>query len=271
MEEESKMGAIWAKLALATVLVVAATGGFWAPAAGANTGDVLADIQAPGSGVAFDGQALCYTDTAGLVLNAVTPTGAQAAPDVAITGATGVQALTYDLTRNVFWGVDSTGLTVYTVNKSGLALLQFAINPATDLPGLCGSLTGCSTTIDGLAYDATDDSLWFLPNGSTRIYHIDTGGNPLGYVDVSSLGCTRATGIASDSDSLYATACGRVIRAAKTDTGTSSVASSFAAPSLTSGDVECDDVTFPNADAEWIRDTVDGHLRAEQIPAGTCV
>jgi hypothetical protein len=48
------------------------------------------------------------------------------------------------------------------------------------------------------------------------------------------------------------------------------VLSSFAAPTATSGDVECDDVTFGTADALWIRDTATAHLRAVQIASGSC-
>jgi hypothetical protein len=260
---------VWAKLALFAG-VVAAIGAIWVPTAGATTGDVLATVSAPDAGAAFDGNDLFYTDTAGAILHSIASNGVSDQQAVPVVGAAGLQGLTYDVTRNVFWATDSTGLTVYTVDRTGLALLQFAINPLTDLPGLCGSLTGCSSTISDLAYDATDDSLWYLPVGSSRVYHIDTAGNALGYLDLGSVGCSTVSGLAAGETSLYLSGCGRVIRAAKTDTGTSSVLSSFASPVTSAREIECDDVSFAPASALWMRDRATGALRAVQIAGGSC-
>jgi hypothetical protein len=249
--------------------------------AGAAVGDVRADIAAGapgGASVAFDGQNLYYTDRNGVVLHSMSSTGA-ARPDVPIVGAAGLNALTYDVTHDFFWAVDSTGLTIYQLTRDGLAWPQFVLVPALDLPGLCDVPTGCSTVVSGLAYDAKTDSLWYAPQSSQRVYHLTTAGQLIGYFDTNETSgslfpdclTNGVTGLAAGADSVYVAAgdCTKGFRYAKSDTQTATKLSTFRAPGG-SGDVECDNVTFP-ATVVWVRSVADGHLRAVEVTPGTCV
>jgi hypothetical protein len=273
------MGSRAVRLAVITAALVLLGFG-QAELAGAAVGDVRADIAAGAPGgvsVAFDGQNLYYTDRNGVVLKSVTPAGS-ARPSVPIVGAAGLNALTYDVTHDFFWAVDSTGLGVYQVTRDGFASMQFVLVPALDLPGLCDVALGCSAVVSGLAYDATNDSLWYAPQGSQRIYHFTTAGQPIGYFDTNETSgslfpdCTTngVSGIAAGANSLYIAAgdCASAFRYTKSDTQTAVKLTTFKAPAG-SGDVECDDVTFA-ATVVWVRSVSDGHLRAVEVAPGTC-
>jgi hypothetical protein len=246
----------------------------------AAIGDVLRDVPAGSPGgvsVGFDGKNLYYTDRNGVVLHSVTPTGS-ARPDVPIVGAAGLNALSYDATHDLFWAVDSTGLAVYQLTRDGLAWPQFVLLPALDLPGLCDLPTGCSTVVSGLAYDAKTDSLWYAPQLSQRIYHLTTAGQLIGYFDTNETSgslfpdclTNGVSGLAAGADSVYLAAgeCTKGFRYAKSDSLTATKLSTFRAPA-SSGDLECDSVTF-SATVVWVRSVGDGHLRAVEVAPGTC-
>ena len=248
----------------------------------AAPGSVVADFATEdgkgGVGVAFDGHELYYTDANGLVLHRMATNGAKK-PDIPVLGATGIKTLAYDVTHDWFWGVDATGLGVYIIQKDGLARLRFVIEPVLHLPGLCKSLTGCSTLVTGFAYDAQTDSLWYAPEGSPRVYHFNTVGDLLGYFDVDtgasalSPDCmtNRAYGLAAGKTELYVTAggCGNVFRYSKSDENTATKLGWLAQPGPKAADAECDDLSF-TVHVVWVHDSVDGNIRALEIPPGTC-
>jgi hypothetical protein len=247
--------------------------------AAAAPGTVLANLTPPGvvggSSVAFDGQYLYYTDAVGTMLHRITP-GGVAGTDVPIVGGAPINALTYDASHDIFWGVDATGLNVYQIQKNGLAALQFTILPLLDLPGSCNLLAGCSSTVSGLAYDATTDSLWYLPQSSQRVYHFNTAGQLLGYFDTANVpACAdnAVTGIAAGASVVYLTAgsCTNAFQYAKSDSGTGTTLSSFPVGGIQSAGAACDSITFPGTTALWVRDAGTGQLQAVEIPAGTCV
>jgi hypothetical protein len=273
------MGCRAVRLAVLTAAVLLAGLGH-AQFASAAVGDVRADLPAGAPGgvsAAFDGKNLYYTDRNGVLLHSMSTAGVPR-PDVPIVGAVGLNALTYDVTHDFFWAVDSTGLGVYQLTRDGFASLQFALIPAVDLPGLCDVATGCSTVVSGLAYDATTDSLWYAPQLSQRIYHLNTAGQLLGYFDTNDASgslfpdCATngVSGLAAGADSLYVAAgnCAKGFRYTKSDTQSALKVSAFKAPAG-SGDLECDNVTFP-ATVVWTRSVADGHLRAVEVAPGTC-
>jgi hypothetical protein len=240
----------------------------------ASMGTVLADIAPPaaigGAGVAFDGQYLYYTDISGSVLHRISPSGVPAT-DVPLLGGVAISTITYDASHDVLWGVDATGLNVYRIEKDGWAWIQFTLIPVLDLSGSCNSLAGCSTTVSGLAYDGTDDSLWYVPQGSQRVYHFNTAGQSLGYFDTANIpDCSTngVTGIAAGASVLYLTAgtCSRGFQYTKTGTKLSS----FQVGGMQSAAASCDNATFLNTTALWVRDAANGHLRAIEIVNGTC-
>jgi hypothetical protein len=250
-----------------------------APRAWAATGNVLADIAPPAStggvSAAFDGHDLYYTSLGGAVLHRSSPSGF-ADTDIPLLGGVGINAITYDASHDVFWGVDATGLNVYRIERDGWVGLEFTIIPTLDLPGQCNSFTGCSPTVSGLAYDATNDSLWYLPQGSSRVYHFNTAGQSLGYFDTANLpdcASNGVTGIAAGASVLYLTAgsCSRGFQYAKSDTGAGTKLSSFSVGGIQSAGASCDNTSFPSKTALWVRDASTGHLRAIEIAAGTCM
>ena len=267
-----------AKAVTLTVAAASAVGAF-APAAAAAPGDRVADLLLPdapkGVSVAFDGKYLYYTELNGLTLNRIGTDGVTGRDSVAIVGAPGINALTYDATKDKFWAVDATGLTFYLVDKSGAATLQFAITPVTHLPGLCGNTLGCSPVVDGLAYDSITDTLWYSPKGSQRVYHFSTVGDYLGYVDANlAPECTAfgTAGVAAGRNQLYVTSsgCARTFEYTKNNAlGTAARTADFLSFTGKAADAECDSTTFATH-VLWVRDAEDGHVRAFELPAGMC-
>ena len=82
----------------------------------------------------------------------------------------GLGALAYDATRNALWagrGCGSSG-DVWLIQLDGTKSVTGSAPKFT--PGLGGCLD------DGIAYDATDDTLYYSPDGSTQIEHDNTNG-----------------------------------------------------------------------------------------------
>jgi hypothetical protein len=268
-------------LGLATVLLL-----ICANSAVAAPGDKLTEIFPPdsnfGVSVAFDGQFLYYTNYNGTVLHRVTPTNT-GHQDFAIVGPPGVNAFTFDVTRNAFWAVDSTGMGVWLIPRpaptdvSVIGTLQFTVNPANDTPGNCDNGFGCEALVDGFGYDGTDDSLWYSPDASERIYHydttMDTDGSAilLGFIDVNDppndmtaeCGFNYSSGVAAGANDLWLAAdgCDHYFRYSKTGTKIAS----FPYDSERAEDDECDNITFAPLSALWVRDAL-GRLAAFEQP-----
>jgi Cutinase len=104
-------------------------------------------------------------------------------------------ALAWDATDGQLWGgaYDGTG-NVYTIDPvTGATTLQFTFNfPAGD--DCDGSYSGY---IDGLAYDASDGTLWLSDDGGTILFHVDTSGNVLGSWTVPNSKCNQGIAVAN--------------------------------------------------------------------------
>jgi hypothetical protein len=262
----------------------------------AGAGDLVADVLVPEAevvwprglapSVGFDGQSLYYLDYAGSVLHriAAPPPGASIGTghlDVPIMGApSGVMTIAYDRGRDLFWAVSGDGLTIYQLTKSGNATLAFRIDPATDRPGL---QAGPAATEVKIAYDGTDDTLWYSPDATTRIYHYRTTPDMFGtatlvtanpYIEVDTTaqcGYSQSSGVASGGASLFVSVAGCPYYFEFTKSG--SLVGAYAYTWLgaqSTQDIECDDVTY-GAPVFWIKDGYDGHIRAfEQPRPGAC-
>ena len=275
------MGMSGARVAILVAVLVSVFLGT-AREAGAAPGRVVSELAAPNAAgarsIAFDGDFLYYTDGNGLVLHGIAPTGASAW-SVPIVGAVGVQALAHDQTRGSFWAVDASGINVFRLGKDGIATPEFTIIPALDLPGSCKSLLGCSTKVS-IAYDATSDSLWYLPEGSPRVYRFDAAGHPVGYFDLdlatNGLGpeCapTAASGIAAGRDHVYLVggSCSKAFQYEKGELAAATKLATYSSSWTQAGDIECDDVTYGTT-VGWLHDASTGRLVAIELPQGTCV
>ena len=267
----------------------------------AAPGDLIADVSTPeaamawplgiAKAVAFDGQYLYYAEYAGSVLHRINvpPPGASTATghiDIPIVGTpSGVMTIAYDGGRSVFWAVSGDGTAIYVISKTGMATRQFTINSATGLPGNCKA-TPCSAEVK-ISYDRVDDTIWYSPDTTRRVYHFQTTGDALGngvlvatnpYVDVDvppndmSAQCpygSYVSGIASGGSDLFFenSACNYYFDYTKTGVQVAAIPHGI----LTSGGLACDNVSY-SVSVIWMRAGWDGHIYAfEQPGANACV
>lgn len=275
-------------------LVLAAVLGSTRPAAAAP-GDLVADVLVPEAevvwprglapSVAFDGRDLYYLDYAGSVLHriAAPPPGASVGTghvDAPITGApSGIMAIAYDRGRDIFWATGGDGLSIYRLSKSGAATLAFRVDPD-DRPGF---QAGPAATEVKIAYDRADDTLWYAPDATTRVYHYRTAadlvgsavlvaGNP--YIDVdmtAQCGYSQTSGVAVGGSSLFVSVAGCPFYFEYARSGAQLASHAYSWSGQQSAqDVECDDLTYGVA-VFWIKDGYDGHIRGfEQPRSGAC-
>lgn len=259
------------------------TGGLPAPTRPSFlVGDVVSTqpLPFPGNdvGIAFDGTRIFYNDAQGTnQLIGFKP----GAPPTLVTTVTVVDAIgnridldamAYDVTRDVLWAVQFNTENIYTVDRvTGLATFQFSA------AGKCLRCIGSYK--DGLAFDAgnpadpSDDALWFsydvdfgvyklsIPTG-TEIEHFDVRG-PDGmagtaddiHPDLSNFG---NSGIAVGGRLLYLATDGggSIIRVDKVSKAFVDV---LATPGARPEDMECDPVTFAPKEVMWVREFEDAN------------
>src|SRR3989441_231390 len=236
----------------------------------AQTGTVLRSfVPSPtgnGRAVAFDGgTTLYYTRLGDVNIYRATTSGASLGPIPLPEEGGRVQcgALAWDSTAQQLWcgSYNGTG-SVYTVNPStGFASLQFTHAFANDS---CYGAEGEGASIDGLAFDPSDSTLWLSGDAARTLYHVTTAGGSIGafsvpfYPGSESLGCN--TGIAVAPGGFIELALQRgadlgphvIVKVSKSDPST--VVDSFVALTTdTPGieDVEFDGVTFAPKCAVW--------------------
>jgi hypothetical protein len=283
-------------LAAAALVVFQVLGGQAQPAAAAP-GDLIADITIPetadllwargiAKAIGFDGRYLYYAEYAGALLHRidVPPPGASAAAghiDIPIKGApSGIMAISYDATRDAFWAVGGDGLSIYLLAKTGEATLRYTIDPIADRPGNCK--VGCQNEAK-INYDGADDTIWYAPDTSFRIYHYQSSPDILGtaalvaatpFVDVdvapndmvAQCGYSQVSGLAVGGADLFITVAGCPYYFEYSKSGTKVAWYPEQPPS--SGDMECDNLSF-GVSVLWARDGWNGHIRAYEQPAAS--
>ena len=292
----------------AFVLVLASLGlgGAWPAAAAA--GNQVADVATPEGavpeiGVTFDGQYLYYAERNGAVVHRIDVPPACGSPcvtstatghvDIPVTaplnplGIGGINAMSYDAGRGLFWAVGGDGLSIYQVTKAGIATLAFSIDPVLGRPGACKTTVCWSTLVDGLAYDRADDTIWYKPDASNRIYHYLLQGDVLGkavlaptpYVDTdiapndlaSQCGFNYPSWVAVGGADLFVGADKCQYYFEFTKAGTKVGWAAYNTRGTPDGDAECDNLSY-TVSVFWARDVNDGHIRAfEQPAAAACV
>jgi len=264
----------------------------------AGTGDLVADIVTNEGGgllwptaispsVAFDGQYLYYTNYAGSVLHRidVPPVGAGPTPatgivDIPITGAmSGIMTLAWDSGRGLFWAVSGDGSAIYQLTRTGIATQIFRIGPA-DRPGF---QTGPFPVETKITYDRGDDTIWYSPDATSRIYHYTTTPTMLGtatlaptpYVDVNvtaQCGFNQASGVGTGGSSLFVTVtgCPFLFEYSKTGAQLNFYPINYAGAQSTQQPA-CDNLSYA-VPVFWIKDGYASRIRAFEQPAGTpCV
>ena len=226
-----------------------------------RTGTACASYNAAGNhssvgvGVAFDGTNLlasCYSDN---TITAVSPLDGSKVVIHPITGASSLGALAWDNGRSVVWGCSSF---------SGVGTIDLTTNSFT----YKFSSYGC---FDGLAYDASDDTIWASGDGAGSVQHWTVTGGLISTTSISGkIGGCGNSGIAVGGPKLYLAnnGCSQIYEVAK-DFSTSTLFASF--PRRIE-DMECDNVSFASSGkgAIWSIDAYDNVLNAWEIPAGSC-
>jgi len=248
---------VGAVVALALVAWLGASVG----ANGTNLRTITADTTGTacpsvGVGIAFDGTNLLISCSSDNSVVAVSPVnGAQAPAGIHfITGASSLGALAWDNGRKLLWACSGVS-TIGTIDLS-----TNAFTPAF-------TSAGC---FDGLAYDASDDSLWSSPDATSSITHYSIGGSPLGGPFSPVLGSCGNSGIAVGGPLLYLAndGCSEIYTSDKAFSTSPVLFATFPARLE---DMECDNLTFAPLGAMWSKDAFDNILNAWEIPAGSCV
>ena len=282
------LGAIFA-------LVLAQSAASVANVARAASGDLIADVVVPepyprytSPSVASDGRYLYYTEYGGSTLHRIDipPAGSSGTGtgevDAPIQGApSGIMTLSYDAGRDAFWAVGSDALSIYLLSKTGAATLMYRVDSATDRPGFVP--VGDFPNEIKIAYDGTDDTIWYSSDAGVRIYHYHTYADADGtavlvsatpYIDVNvapndmqtECGFSQSSGVATGGTGLFVTisGCNYLFEFTKTGTKVAAYLLPYRGPSTQ--DLECDDQSYSVA-VFWIRDGYDGHIRAFEQPS----
>jgi hypothetical protein len=226
-----------------------------------RTGDATGAI---GTGLAFDGESLlvsCWYDDTIVEINPAN--GAQIAIHT-ISGLTSsgslIGALAWDNTTSSLWACNA-------FNRVG------TIDLTTNAFTFKFTVVGC---VDGLAYDANDDTIWASADAAATVQHYQLGGTLISSTNVSGSLCPGggncgSSGIAVGGEKLYlANNGGQEIFEAAKDFSTVTL---FATFPRRLEDLECDNITFlaANKAAIWSNDAYDNILNAWEIPNGVCL
>lgn len=156
----------------------------------------------------------------GFVLDSPTITTAQTLPDV--TGSTAGKGFTntglaYDAGADTFWcGNDGRGEPSDTTHDP--SIVNLSKDGSTVISQIdVSSIYASATSVQGVAIDTSDDSLWFALPTEGRVYNVDKDGS-----NASFLSITSANGVAyhSDNDTLITLTTGGQLRERNKSTGT---------------------------------------------------
>jgi RHS repeat-associated protein len=264
-----RLGAAAASASLAAGLLAAI------PAtARAATGDEVGQVtfsqacsSGIGVGITYDGSNLWYS------CHNQSPDLFRADPTTgAVTGswdiAGGLGSLAYDASRNAIWaGWSGPGEgNIWLVSLDASHSVTSSSVAFSTCPQLC-----FIDIDDGLAYDASDDSLYISPDTSTTVYHYSTTGTALGSFPWAGTSCYNS-GLGLGGNDLYegSDGCNEVWVVAKSNPST--VLLSFSTGGVRDESLTCDPNTFAaqGDTVMWSKEAYSPIAYAFQIPAGSC-
>jgi hypothetical protein len=254
--------------------------------ANAATGDLVGSVtfsqdcgSGLGVGITYDGSSLwysCYASSPDLLR--ADPTTGTVTASYNIEG--GLGALAYDAVRNAIWAGPGGG----SSNAIYLIQLDASHNVGSSAAAFTPtSFSGEPTLDDGLAYDGTNDSLYFSPDVATTISHYTTTGalfpdNGANWAGIKAGSTCYNSGLGLGGSDLYegSDGCSHVYVATKTDPSTST----FDFSTLVAGDpnfrdegLTCDPNTFASQGKQvmWSKEAYSPmRAHAFEIPAGSC-
>jgi hypothetical protein len=271
----------------ATGLVVAAC--ITPGEAAAATGDLLLSFDASAAGVpkcvsgftatgvAFDGHDLILSCTGDDTLHRVDPVSLTYNGATTIGGlpSTGLGALAWDAGRQRLWACNAPN-TVVLIDLDSAATDAFGPLSLTTMP-----VEGC---VDGLAYDASDDTLWTSEDVAGLVQHYDLSGGLIAefqFSNVITAGPYGNAGIAVGASDLFLGELSGVNTIWQVPSDFSG-STAFISGQGRTEDLECDDHTFASlggVSALWSLTPVGGpgggspydrNLRAWELPGGVC-
>lgn len=262
-------------LILSSCLLVAISMG--AVPASANPGDQLGLVNVPyptstlGVSVAVNcDRVIFYTNYQDPYLYKTDKTGAALGvlplTDSVTGGPVTLGEMSYDNTIGKLWaGTDNqTPQRVYIVDmNTGVCTYMFSTPEA----------AGGFPLVDGLGYDAGDNTIWVSPDVSTDIFHyspggaylgsitpLDPGGNPFGSVSGVTVGLGNTLYIGRNGF-------GQIVRINKS---TGAYIASFATPGGRDEGLECDQFSFFPKWVLWSKDAYNNTITAIEVDPATC-
>jgi hypothetical protein len=260
-----------------------------AGAANAATGDLVGSVtfsqdcsSGLGVGITYDGSSLWYSCAGSSTdLLRADPLTGNVTASYTIEG--GLGALAYDATRNAIWagpGLGSSGA-IYLIQLDASHNVTSSAAAFTPAPGSFG---GSGSLDDGLAYDGTNDSLYYSPDGSTTISHYTTTGalladNGANWAGITAGSACYNSGLGLGGSDLYqgSDGCSHVYVATKTDPSTSTFDFSTQVagdPNFRDEGLTCDPNTFAASQGKQVMWSKEAYspMRAHafEIPSGSC-
>ena len=184
-----------------------------------------------------------------------------------------VSAVAWDTKRQMLWGAMANAVYLIDPNEGSRAPTSFQFRP-----GVQGSYL-----VDGLAYDSSDDSLYYAPDSNPNIYHFSLGtdGRPLGALLNTVRPKDRNVNAESDvsgvvvgsEDTLYIGrnkgSGARIVRIHKKS---GKFVSDFATTFERVEDLACDATShvWKGVEAILAKDAFNGLYEAFEVEAGTC-
>ena len=185
-----------------------------------------------------------------------------------------ISAVAWDPKRQKLWGAMANAVYLIDPGEGAEAVATFQF-----IPGVLGSYL-----VDGLAYDPTDDTLYYAPDSNPNVYHFSLGGGnePLGtlmnilapknpdgqtHYDISGI-------VVGAGDTLYiGRNGGEVARIDLVDKNTGEFISSFATTFERVEDLTCDPSTHAAVGKDTIlaKDAFNALYEAFEAEPGTCM
>jgi hypothetical protein len=235
------------------------------PAAKAADGTILRTITAQnyscsvGTGIAFDGTNLLLSCNDNNKITAVSPLDGSFVTDYEISGIPSIGAIAWDRSNSVLWACGG-----FSGDDHIVYVIDLAKKEASE------AFSGGPGCVDGLAYDATDNSLWLSPDVSPTVYHYKRFGELIQSYPAN-LGSCGNSGLAIGGRYLFLAnnGCSEIYRADRADPAATEL---FGTYSARLEDMECDDVSFRTTRqaAIWSKDAYDAVLNAFELNPGDC-
>ncbi len=177
-----------------------------------------------------------------------------------------ISALAWDQGRDLLWGAFNDSVYLIdvgnkTLNGTALATFQFSPN-VSGLP-----------LVDGLAYDGSDDTIYYSPDVNCNVYHLTPNGTLLNTVtpkDANNISdCSVSGVVVGAGNTLYIGRNGaaEIRRINKTN---GDFISQFATTAGRVEDLTCDPVTYAPKEAILAKDAFNSLYEAFEVEAGTC-